>query len=66
MDTARRSLVKSTLWMLLGGLVMTLVGLALTGSITLGGTMAAINAGLGFVTYLIYERIWTRISWGRV
>jgi uncharacterized membrane protein len=30
-----------------------------------GGIMALVNTGLGFVTYLIYERVWAGISWGR-
>ena len=26
---------------------------------------ALINSALGFGSYLIYERVWTRINWGR-
>ncbi len=66
MESGRRTLVKSVLWTVLGGVVMTLVGLAFTGSAAVGGAMAAINAALGFVTYLVYERIWSRIPWGRL
>jgi len=65
MESGRRTLVKSVLWTALGCVVMTLVGLAFTGSAAVGGAMAAINAGIGFVTYLVYERIWARIPWGR-
>lgn len=64
METRQRAIVKATLWTLLGLLVMALVGLAMTGSVALGGGIALINAGLGFLTYLIYERIWARIRWG--
>ncbi|MDJ0629533.1 MAG: DUF2061 domain-containing protein [Rhodobacter sp.] len=66
METARRTLVKALLWNLLGLSVMAGVGFAATGSLALGGSMAVVNAALGFLTYLIYERIWTRIAWGRV
>ncbi|MDJ0824636.1 MAG: DUF2061 domain-containing protein [Rhodobacter sp.] len=66
METGRRTVVKAVLWNLLGLTVMALVGFAATGSMALGGGMAVVNAALGFVVYLIYERIWTRISWGRV
>ena len=65
METRRRSLVKAMIWNVIGLAMMTLVGLSATGSVTVGGAMALVNAGLGFVTYLIYERVWARISWGR-
>lgn len=65
METRKRSLVKALVWNTIGLLTMTLVGLAATGSVSLGGTMALINTGLGFACYLIYERVWTRITWGR-
>ena len=66
MDTRGRSIIKAVLWQALGLLVMTLVGFVLTGSVRTGGGMAAINAGLGLVLYLGYERLWQRIGWGRV
>lgn len=65
METARRSLVKATLWQAIGFVMMTLVGLILTGSVAMGGAMALINTGLGFASYVVYERVWARISWGR-
>ncbi|MDG1117062.1 MAG: DUF2061 domain-containing protein [Flavimaricola sp.] len=66
MESRKRSLVKALIWNIIGLSVMTLVGLAMTGSVGLGGTMALINAALGFATYLIYERVWARINWGRI
>ncbi len=65
METRKRSLVKALVWNAIGLASMTLVGVAATGSASLGGTMALINAALGFGSYLVYERIWTRITWGR-
>ncbi len=65
METRARTLVKSVLWTLLGLVVMALVGAIFTGSWTTGGGMALVNAGLGFVTYLLYERLWAVIRWGR-
>ena len=44
---------------------MAAIGYLFTGSLAVGGTMALINAAMGFVTYLIYERIWAGIAWGR-
>ena len=65
METAKRSWVKAVLWNLIGFGMMCLVGLIMTGSAAVGGAMALINTTLGFTTYVIYERVWARISWGR-
>ncbi|MGB7261889.1 MAG: DUF2061 domain-containing protein [Albidovulum sp.] len=65
MDTNKRTLTKAVLWNLLGLAVMSLVGFALTGSVATGGAMALINSVIGFVTYVAYERLWSRITWGR-
>ncbi|MEX5727160.1 putative membrane protein [Rhodovulum iodosum] len=65
METPRRTLIKAVLWNAIGLLSMALVGLALTGSAAMGGTMALANTVVGFVCYLFYERLWARIGWGR-
>ena len=66
METRTRSLVKAVIWSALGFLVMALVGLAFTGSLAVGGVMAVLNTVIGLITYLLYERLWARISWGRL
>src|SRR6056297_162592 len=65
METRTRSIVKALVWQVIGLSVMAIVGLAVTGALAAGGAMSVINATLGFVTYLIYERVWARIRWGR-
>ncbi|MCA8867690.1 MAG: DUF2061 domain-containing protein [Rhodobacteraceae bacterium] len=65
METPTRSIVKAILWQIMGLLIMLTVGFWLSGSIRFGGQMAAINTAIGLVNYLIYERIWSAISWGR-
>jgi len=65
METRRRTVVKATLWNLVGFLMMAVVGLTWTGSVAVGGAIALINTAVGFACYLVYERIWTRVSWGR-
>ncbi len=57
--------MKALIWNLIGLASMSLVGYALTGSVTLGGSIAVANTLVGLVCYLAYERIWTRIRWGR-
>ena len=65
METKARTLVKSTVWVALGWFVMVIVGLIFTGSLAVGGAMAAVNSAIGFITYIFYERVWSGISWGR-
>ncbi|MBB3984909.1 putative membrane protein [Sagittula marina] len=52
-------------WTLIGLFSMGVVGLLFTGSIAVGGGMALVNAIVGFLCYLIYERVWAGIRWGR-
>lgn len=65
METRKRTLLKAVLWNVIGLISMSVVGLLATGSVAVGGTMAVINTALGFTLYLIYERFWARIRWGR-
>ncbi len=65
METRRRTLVKAVMWNLIGLLMMTGIGWSATGSASVGGALAAINTIVGFTTYLIYERFWARVRWGR-
>ncbi|KUJ82372.1 DUF2061 domain-containing protein [Ruegeria profundi] len=65
METRRRSVVKAVLWNAMGLAVMTLVGLVATGSAAVGGTLAIVNTAIGLTLYVIYERVWAGIAWGR-
>lgn len=65
METKTRTLVKAVVWNILGLAVMALVGLALTGSVAVGGAMAVINCVIGLTMYILYERVWAHIGWGR-
>ncbi|MEL6508835.1 MAG: DUF2061 domain-containing protein [Pseudomonadota bacterium] len=64
-ETRTRTIVKAVLWNLIGLAVMALVGFLLTGSWSVGGSMAVINAILGLTMYILYERVWAHIRWGR-
>ncbi len=66
MDRPKRTFVKAIIWNVIGLAVMTAVGFFMTGSFAFGGAMAAINTVVGLSTYVLYERIWSRIAWGRV
>lgn len=65
METRRRSVVKAIIWNAMGLAVMTVVGLIATGSAAVGGALAVVNTTIGLTLYVIYERIWAGISWGR-
>ncbi|SEO93065.1 Uncharacterized membrane protein [Salinihabitans flavidus] len=65
METRQRSVVKAVLWNAIGLCVMAVVGFVTTGSAMIGGTMAVINTGIGLSLYVVYERVWDRIGWGR-
>ncbi len=49
----------------MGLVVMTLVGLVATGSAAVGGTLAIVNTAIGLTLYVLYERVWAGITWGR-
>ena len=65
MDTRQRTLVKAVLWNAFGLAMMSLVGLVMTGSAAIGGMIAIINTVIGLTCYVVYERVWARIDWGR-
>lgn len=65
METRVRSLVKALIWNIIGLVMMALVGFLATGSVAVGGVIALINTAIGFALYLLYERLWSRIRWGR-
>ncbi len=65
METRQRSVVKAIVWNVMGLVTMTMVGLFATGSATVSGVVALVNTAIGLTMYLIYERVWAGISWGR-
>lgn len=65
MDTKARTLTKALIWNAIGLAVMAGVGFVATGSFAVGGVMAVVNAALGLSMYVIYERVWARVRWGR-
>ncbi|TVS05915.1 MAG: DUF2061 domain-containing protein [Rhodobacteraceae bacterium] len=65
MESRRRTLAKAFIWQALGLLTMSGVGWALTGSMAVGSGIAVMNTLIGFVTYILYERFWAGIGWGR-
>lgn len=65
MDTRKRTIAKALIWNVIGLFTMIVVGFIATGSFAIGGAMAVVNAVLGLSMYVIYERVWDRVHWGR-
>ncbi|MBV0911401.1 DUF2061 domain-containing protein [Anianabacter salinae] len=66
METRRRTIVKAIVWNIIGLATMSLVGWLATGSVAAGGGIAVVNTAVGFTLYILYERVWAGIRWGRV
>ena len=64
METRRRSLAKAASWQVLGIVTMLVLGVLFTGSFSSGGALALLSSLLGFVSYLLHERVWASIGWG--
>ncbi len=64
-ETPLRSIIKALTWQGMGLVVMMLITWLVTGSIAKGGMIAVLGATTGTVTYILHERLWARISWGR-
>lgn len=65
MESGKRTILKAVLWNLLGLFSMGLVGYLVTGSASVGGGLALANTIIGFISYVLYERLWAQIGWGR-
>ena len=66
METPIRSIAKAATWQASGLAVMTAITFAATGSLATGGLVALIGAGVGTVLYVLHERLWARVRWGRL
>ena len=65
METTRRAIAKAVTWQLMGLVVMTAITYAITGSVAEGGLVAIVGAATGLATYVLHERVWSEIAWGR-
>lgn len=65
MESRTRSIVKAISWQLVGLVTMTLLAFVATGDLAAAGGLALGAAGLGFVCFILHERVWAHIAWGR-
>lgn len=66
MESPTRTIAKAVSWQTLGLLSMTLIGYLFTGSVMAAGSLAVVTTVIGAICYVLHERVWNRISWGRV
>ncbi|MDN5788223.1 DUF2061 domain-containing protein [Pseudorhodobacter sp.] len=66
MESRRRSLVKAVVWQMIGLISMGVIGWLYTGSAAVAGGLALVNMAAGFVVYLLHERVWATIAWGKM
>ena len=64
METPTRTLIKSLTWQISGLIVMTMVTWFVTGSLVDGGAIAVSGALIGFFSYMVHERLWSRVRCG--
>lgn len=65
MDTKIRTIAKALTWQILGLFSMSVLAFWQTGSV--GGSISlAVSASLTSIgVYVLHERVWSRIRWGR-
>jgi len=66
MDTRRRSWVKSLTWRLFGVILLGAISLFITRDWKAMTTITLLFHGIRLVLYYYHERVWERISWGKV
>ncbi|MEL6205656.1 MAG: DUF2061 domain-containing protein [Pseudomonadota bacterium] len=66
MDSPARTIAKTLTWQTSGFLSMVAITWIVTGSVASGGAVAGVATLIGTVSYLVHERIWACIRWGRV
>ncbi len=65
METTLRLVTKALTWQLIGLVSTTGLGYLVTGSWSHAGTLSLLAAGSALVLYVVHERLWQAIPWGR-
>jgi uncharacterized membrane protein len=66
MERKERIFAKALTWQLCGLIMMAVLGFIMTGSWRSAGGLSLASAGLGLISYVIHEKLWAGVSWGRV
>ncbi|MCF8159072.1 MAG: DUF2061 domain-containing protein [Polaromonas sp.] len=65
METSKRTLIKAFTWQSLGFGVMTITNYFYMGSMAQGLGLSALLTLIGLVTYVLHERLWATVAWGK-
>jgi len=65
METHRRSIAKAVSYRVYATILTFLIAWALTGKLTIGLQIGALDAVVKLLGYFLHERVWARIKWGR-
>lgn len=66
MDTHKRSIAKSVTWRLVGVFILAAITWEFTKSVEETTKVTVVFHGIRLVLYYWHERIWERVSWGRI
>lgn len=66
MDTKIRSWVKSIVWRIIGIIVLGFIAYFVTDNWKEMTIITALFHGIRVIMYYYHERLWNRISWGRI
>lgn len=64
-DTWKRSWAKSITWRALGVIILFTIAWALTGDVGQTSVITVVFHAVRVVLYVVHERVWERIGWGR-
>ncbi|HEY8595769.1 MAG TPA: DUF2061 domain-containing protein [Devosiaceae bacterium] len=65
MEQPLRSVVKAVTWQILGLATMTGLAYVATGNLATSGGLALSAAAVSFLFFVLHERVWAHIGWGR-
>ena len=66
MDRKSRSLVKSLTWRITGIILLGVIAYLITGNMREMTIITILFHSIRFVLYYFHERLWERISWGKI
>ncbi len=66
MDTHKRSIAKTISWRVVATVITGVVTFILTGRLDFAVTVGIADTLVKFLIYYVHERMWTRISYGKV
>jgi len=63
-ETAKRSLVKTVTWRILGSGSTFMISWLITGNAILAGTISVLHLVANSILYFFHERVWNTVKWG--